>query len=114
MLRVGSFPQEAKDRERRTHLCARGLNPPGAGRHLRAVLASGSRKAQLGSVKAPMLVIHGAVDPPVHPDAGRDTAASIPGAKLLMIGGMGHAIPIPMWPQIVGAIADHARRAAKK
>jgi pimeloyl-ACP methyl ester carboxylesterase len=114
-LRVGSFPQdEAKDGERAERTYARGFNPPGAGRHLRAVLASGSSKAQLGSVKAPTQVIHGAVDPLVHPDAGRDTAASIHGAKLLMIEGMGHAIPIPMWPQIVGAIADHARGAAKK
>ena len=43
----------------------------------------------------------------MHPDAGRDTAASIPGAKLLMIEGMGRTMPIPMWLQIIGAIADH-------
>ena len=41
-------------------------------------------------------------------EGGRETAASIPGAKLLMIEGMGHATPIPIWPQIIGAIADHA------
>ena len=39
---------------------------------------------------------------------GQDTAASIPGAKLMMVEGMGHAIPIPMWPQIIGAIDEHA------
>jgi len=115
MLRVGSFPQdEAKDRERAERTYARGLNPPGGGRHLRAVLASGSRKARLGSVKASTLVIHGTVDPMIHPDAGRDTAASIPGAKLLMIESMGHAIPIPMWPQVIGAIADHAKGATRR
>jgi hypothetical protein len=31
-----------------------------------------------------------------------------------MIEGMGHALPIPMWPQIIDAIADHARAAAKQ
>jgi hypothetical protein len=27
---------------------------------------------------------------------------------------MGHALPIPMWPQIIGAIADHAKAANAK
>ena len=65
-------------------------------------------------VKVPTLVIHGTVDPLVRPEGGKDTAASIPGAKLLMIEGMGHALPIPMWPQIIGAIDEHAHRAAAK
>jgi len=50
----------------------------------------------------------------VRPEAGRDTANSIPGAKLVMVEGMGHALPIPMWPQIIGAIAEHAHGATKK
>jgi pimeloyl-ACP methyl ester carboxylesterase len=109
ILRVGSFPlDEAKDRELAMRIYARGLNPAGAGRQLRAILASGSRKERLKSLKVPTLVIHGTVDPLVRPAAGKETAASIPGAKLMMVEGMGHAIPIPMWPQIIGAIADHA------
>ena len=97
----------------RAHL-ERGLNPAGVGRQLRAVLASGSRKERLHHVKAPTLVIHGTVDPLVRPEGGKDTAASIPGAKLLMIEGMGHALPIPMWPQIIDAIDKHAHGAAAK
>jgi pimeloyl-ACP methyl ester carboxylesterase len=109
LLRVGSFPEdEAKDRARAIRTFERGLNPAGVGRQLRAILASGSRKARLASVKAPTLVIHGTVDPLVHPAGGHDTAASIPGAKLVMIEGMGHALPIPMWPQIIDAIDKHA------
>jgi pimeloyl-ACP methyl ester carboxylesterase len=115
ILRVGSFPEdEALDPSRAARIFSRGLNPAGVGRQLRAILASGSRKERLCNVTAPTLVIHGTVDPLVHPMGGRDTAASIPGAKLLMVEGMGHAIPIPMWPQIIGAIADHAHGAAKK
>jgi len=115
ILRVGSFPEdEALDPSRAARIYSRGLNPAGVGRQLRAILASGSRKTRLASVTAPTLVIHGTVDPLVHPMGGRDTAASIPGARLLMIEGMGHAIPIPMWPQIIGAIAEHAHGAAKK
>ncbi|MDO9058811.1 MAG: alpha/beta fold hydrolase, partial [Bradyrhizobium sp.] len=115
VLRVGHFPlDEAKDLERAERTFERGLNPNGVGRQLRAILASGSRKQRLHAVKAPTLVIHGTVDPLVRPEGGKDTAASIPGAKLLMIEGMGHAIPIPMWPQIIDAIDKHAHGAAAK
>ncbi len=115
LLRVGSFPQdEALDRERAIRTFERGLHPEGVGRQLRAILASGSRKERLAKVKAPTLVIHGTVDPLVRPEGGKDTAASIPGAKLLMVEGMGHALPIPMWPQIIDAIDKHAHGASAK
>ena len=115
VLRAGSFPEdEALDRSRAERTYERGLNPAGVGRQLRAILASGSRKERLRSVKAPTLVIHGTVDPLVPPEGGKDTAASIPGAKLLMIQGMGHALPIPMWPEIIGAIDTHAHAASAK
>jgi pimeloyl-ACP methyl ester carboxylesterase len=115
VLRVGSFPEdEALDRSRAERTFERGLNPAGVGRQLRAILASGSRKERLASVKAPTLVIHGTVDPLVRPEGGQDTAASIPGAKLLMVEGMGHALPIPMWPQIIDAIDQHAHAATVK
>jgi pimeloyl-ACP methyl ester carboxylesterase len=115
ILRAGSFPQdEALDRSRAERTFERGLNPAGVARQLRAILASGSRKERLASVKTPTLVIHGTVDPLVPPEGGKDTAASIPGAKLLMIEGMGHALPIPTWPEIIGAIDKHAHAASAK
>jgi pimeloyl-ACP methyl ester carboxylesterase len=115
VLRNGSFPQdEALDRSRAERTYERGLNPAGVARQLRAILASGSRKQRLGSVTAPTLVIHGTVDPLVRPEGGKDTAASIPGAKLLMIERMGHALPIPMWPQVIDAIDKHAHAASAK
>jgi pimeloyl-ACP methyl ester carboxylesterase len=115
ILRVGSFPEDERlDRSRAERTFERGLNPAGVGRQLRAILASGSRKERLRAVKAPTLVIHGTVDPLVRPEGGKDTAASIPGAKRLMIEGMGHALPIPMWPQIIDAIDKHAHGAVAK
>jgi pimeloyl-ACP methyl ester carboxylesterase len=115
VLRVGSFPEdEALDRSRAERTFARGLNPAGVGRQLRAILASGSRKERLAAVKAPTLVIHGTVDPLVRPEGGKDTAASIPGAKLLMVEGMGHALPIQMWPQIIDAIDKFAHAASAR
>ncbi|OAF03514.1 alpha/beta hydrolase [Bradyrhizobium centrolobii] len=115
VLRAGSFPEEeALDPGRAERVFARGLNPAGVGRQLRAVLASGSRKERLYGVKTPALVIHGTVDPLVRPEGGKDTAASIPGAKLLMIDGMGHALPMRFWPEIIDAIDKHAHGAAAK
>jgi pimeloyl-ACP methyl ester carboxylesterase len=112
-LRVGNFPDdEARDLDRAERTFARGLNSEGVGRQLRAILASGSRKERLAKVTAPTLVIHGKVDPLVHPAAGRDTAASIPGARLMMVDRMGHALPISMWSMVIDAISRHAHGAS--
>ena len=114
-LRVGKFPlDEARDLIRAERIFERGLHYDGSARQLRAILASGSRKQRLQAVTAPTLVIHGTVDPLVHPFGGKDTAASIPGARLMMVEGMGHALPIEMWPEVIDAIAAHAHGAAKK
>ena len=115
VLRAGHFPEEeALDPERAERVFARGLNPAGVGRQLRAVLASGSRKDRLHKVTAPTLVIHGTVDPLVRPEGGKDTAASIPNAKLVMIDGMGHALPMRFWGEIIDAVDKHAHGAAAK
>ena len=109
VLRAGSFPEdEARDLARAEQNFVRGLNPPGVARQLVAIFASGSRKGALAGVKVPTLVIHGAADPLVPLACGIDTAETVPGAKLRVIEGMGHALPISMWPQIIDAIAAHA------
>jgi pimeloyl-ACP methyl ester carboxylesterase len=61
-------------------------------------------------VRVPTLVIHGDDDPLVPVACGVDVADAIAGSQLLRIPGMGHALPIPMWPQIVDAIAAHTAR----
>ncbi len=60
-------------------------------------------------MKVPTLVIHGDVDPLVRVEAGMDTAKTIPGAKLAIVKRMGHALPEELWPEIVDAIAAHAK-----
>ena len=86
----------------------------GAGRQLAAIIASGSRAAQLRTITAPTLVIHGAEDPLVAPSGGRATAHAIPGARLLMVDGMGHDLPRAAWPQIIDAIGENARGADER
>jgi pimeloyl-ACP methyl ester carboxylesterase len=113
VLRAGSFPDdEAKDKIRAARMWDRGTNPAGTARQLLAIFASGDRTARLASVRTPTLVIHGAPDPLVRVEAGRATAAAIPGARLLVIGNMGHALPMAIWPEVIGAIAGHAHAAA--
>jgi pimeloyl-ACP methyl ester carboxylesterase len=79
-------------------------------RQMAAILAHGSRVESLRQVSAPTLVIHGDADPLVPIDGGRDTAASVPGAAMLVIEGMGHDLPVGAWPRITGAIAEHTRK----
>jgi pimeloyl-ACP methyl ester carboxylesterase len=111
VLRAGSFPEdEARDPARAARMWDRGTNPPGVARQLLAILASGDRTAPLGGVTAPTLVIHGTPDPLVPVEAGRATAAAVPGAKLLELQRMGHALPIAIWPEVIGAIAAHCKK----
>jgi pimeloyl-ACP methyl ester carboxylesterase len=89
----------------------RGINPAGAARQLMAIVASGSRKRALRKVRVPALVIHGTDDPLVPVEAGYDLARTIPGARLVLIEGMGHSFPRVVWPRIIDAIAQHAAQA---
>lgn len=91
---------------------ARSNYPPGFARQVAAIVADGDRRAMLARVTAPTLVIHGADDPLVPVEGGRDTAAHIPGARLLTIPGMGHDLPLALVDTLADAIADHARTAA--
>jgi pimeloyl-ACP methyl ester carboxylesterase len=89
----------------------RGHDPASSGRQLGAIVASGDRTVALGKISAPTLVIHGTADRMVRPSGGRATARAIPGARLMMVEGMGHDLPAAAWPQLVGAISDHAKAA---
>lgn len=85
----------------------RSYYPPGVGRHLLAVLASGTRVQLLKQINVPTLVIHGADDPVIPVEAGKDTARHIPGAALQIIPGMGHDLPSALIPILTDAIAGH-------
>jgi pimeloyl-ACP methyl ester carboxylesterase len=79
----------------------------GTGRQLAAILASGDRTKRLHGITAPTLVIHGDSDPLITPSGGRATAKAIPGARLMLVPGMGHGLPERLWPPLVDAIAEH-------
>ena len=87
----------------------RSFYPEGAARQISAIIADGDRRQRLKGVTTPTLVIHGADDPLVPVEGGRDTAAHITGAKLIEVPGMGHDLPLELVDTIADAIAEHAR-----
>jgi pimeloyl-ACP methyl ester carboxylesterase len=111
IFRGPGYPDdERRDRARAVRAAARGFCPEGTQRQLLAVYASGSRKQTLPGITAPTLVIHGADDPLVPLAAGQDTAATIPGARLVVLPRMGHSLPVAVWPRVIEEIAAIAGR----
>jgi pimeloyl-ACP methyl ester carboxylesterase len=108
---IGSaaFDFEEEHKRARAGRCFdRGIHPAGSARQLGAIVAAPDRTRSLGRVRAPTTVIHGDADPLVGVSGGRATARAIPGAKLLILPGMGHDLPRELWPQIIDAIVHNA------
>jgi pimeloyl-ACP methyl ester carboxylesterase len=82
-------------------------------RQLAAIFASGDRTEALREVTTPMLVIHGLDDTLIAPSGGRRTAELVPGAHLVEVADMGHDLPPPLWPFVVGAILGHQASAVE-
>jgi pimeloyl-ACP methyl ester carboxylesterase len=83
----------------------------GTARQIGAIYKSGDRTAEIATITAPTLVIHGDRDRMVHPSGGRATARAIPGARLVTIAGMGHELPRGARARLLELISDHARLA---
>jgi len=112
MISGTGYPfDEAMVRERTGVMYDRSHHPEGQARQLAAILAHGDRSPRLSGVRAPTLVIHGQDDPLVPLEGGKHTAESIPGAELLVVPGMGHDLPRPLFGKLVEAISAHVQKA---
>jgi pimeloyl-ACP methyl ester carboxylesterase len=60
------------------------------------------------------LVIHGADDLLIRPEAAHHTAACIKGADLVIVPGWGHNMPIGAVDAIAGPMIDFMRRQDRK
>jgi pimeloyl-ACP methyl ester carboxylesterase len=87
------------------------FNLAGVARQLCAAVASGSRTSQLEHVSTPTLVMHGDVDNLINISGGQRTAQSVPGARFVVLEGMGHDLSLFYWDQLVDEITAHAERA---
>ena len=90
----------------------RSFSPAGFARQFAAIVASGDRRAALATITAPTMVIHGVEDPLVPLAGGRDTHATIPGALITEVPGMGHNLPEPLIPVILDAFEMVAKQTA--
>lgn len=95
---------EKHKRERAERCFDRGIHPAGTARQMAAIMAAPDRTQLLGQLRLPTTVIHGDADPLVNVSGGRATAEAVPGAKLVILPGMGHDLPQELWPQIIDAI----------
>ena len=89
----------------------RSHDPKGFERQLAAIYAARDRTDRVREIAVPTLVIHGELDPLIPVTGGHATAAAIEGAELLVIEGMGHDLPPPLWPKLAEAMAAHVERA---
>ena len=87
--------------------------PDGVARQMSAIIASASRASALRAVRAPALVIHGDRDTLIDVSGGERTAQCIPGARFVVIDGMGHDCPPELFGRWVELIDGHARGASR-
>jgi pimeloyl-ACP methyl ester carboxylesterase len=103
------WPEGALEARARSEY-ARAFNPTGVQRQMRAIGATGDRRAKLRKLDVPTVILHGSADPLVPVEGGRDTAQTIPGAELRVIEGMGHDMPPALFPTFVDAVLRAVER----
>jgi pimeloyl-ACP methyl ester carboxylesterase len=82
-----------------------------AGRHNKALRASGDFRAALHDVRVPTLVLHGSHDRIRVIESGLETLKAIPGAKFVSYSGWGHDLPRERWSPIITEIQALVDRA---
>ncbi|MEZ5224839.1 MAG: alpha/beta fold hydrolase [Ilumatobacteraceae bacterium] len=88
----------------------RSFRPDGTGRQFLAIRASAEgRAAKLRDVTVPTLVMHGSADTLITPSGGERTAELIPGARFVLIEGMGHDYPPQLWRRWVDEVVGFIR-----
>lgn len=108
-LRGGGFEfDEAHVREQARKLHERSRDLPGTDRQMAALMASFRNLRQaLPEIQIPTLVIHGSKDPLIPVRHALHAAQAIPQARLDIIDGLGHELPVAVWPRVIEAIARH-------
>jgi len=107
---VGSpgFPMDEDDvRERAGLAYDRSNDRLGMMRQMISAIPTGDRTSRLRSISVPTLVIHGDSDRMCDVSGGRAIAAAIKDSELVIIEGMGHNFPRPLWTRLASLIANH-------
>ena len=110
---IGSpgYPEDDEVVRARAHeTWRRGVNFKDTMRHMIAVVTQRDRTSGLRGLTIPVTVVHGRNDKMVHVSGGRATAAAVPGARLVLVPGMGHNLPSGLFDIFVEAITSTADR----
>ena len=107
-LRNLAIGEAAADREQAIR--DRGFYPESMQRHLMAIFKVGDRSAEVATISAPTLVIHGADDGLVPPEHGEHTASLIKGSAFSLVSGMAHDMPDAVIPLLVQQMTTHMNR----
>lgn len=102
------FDEEA-ERVQQERLLDRAVNPASVVNHRLAWMADPDFEpvGVLDRITAPTLVVEGTREP-CKPGHGAIIAEQIPGARLLMVEGMGHTLPAEVHAELATAITAHA------
>jgi pimeloyl-ACP methyl ester carboxylesterase len=103
------LPPPNQLRRRVEELTARSHYPQGMLRQFDAILGTGNLTRYTRRITAPTVVIHGSEDPMVRPRNGRNVARVIEGARYVVVDGMGHDLPEPVWRPVVEALTENFR-----
>jgi pimeloyl-ACP methyl ester carboxylesterase len=87
----------------------RAFTPDGTTRQFLAIRASAPRAHLLREVTVPTLVMHGSADTLITPSGGERTAELIPGARFVLVDGMGHDYPPQLWRRWVDEVTGFIR-----
>jgi pimeloyl-ACP methyl ester carboxylesterase len=106
-----AYPVPEEDLKRRAaEAYDRSFYPEGFARQIAAVAAHGNRRPALEQLDVPAFVVHGSEDPLVPVEGGVDTHEALKRSRLLVLEGMGHDLPEPVWPEVIRGIAELTAR----
>lgn len=87
-------PAAPADVQALTHAMILGTPPAGAAAALRGMGARRDQRDLLPTLRVPVVVVHGTEDALVPPEAGREMAAAVPGARFALVEGAAHLVPL--------------------
>lgn len=88
----------------------RARNFAASGNHAIAIRNSPPWRQRLGEIRIPTLVVHGTEDPILPFPHGEALAAEISDAQLMVLQGVGHALPEGIWDELIPRLIRHTDR----
>ncbi|MDA9918826.1 alpha/beta fold hydrolase [Porticoccaceae bacterium] len=105
--RLRNLAEGEAEEEREARIRERGFYPASMPRHLMAVFKVGDRSAEVATIRAETLVMHGVDDGLIPPAHGEHTAELIKGSKYVLLQGMGHNLPAAVIPELISNMTRH-------